>query len=132
MAKIREINQTEWDAWVASRPESVRRLCQRLPPDRLYRLKTSGHRVTLYAYCEDGTVTVFVGGDYNALSFERKVFGIKPDNLEECDLPSPGEPHGVSLTESDQIEALCAVMRKQPEGQPPMNVRAEPIHVKHA
>ena len=146
MAKIRKLKQPEWNAWVASRPESVRKLCRSLPPDRLYRLKTSSHRVTIYSYSEDGTVTVIVSGDYNALAFERRVFGIKPEQLEECDLPPPDEPHGVVFTEPDQFEALIAAIRgpeasnstffmnkpQQPEGKMPMNLEAEPRHVQHA
>lgn len=87
--------QAEWDAWVASRPPVVKDLAERFPPNRLYQLKSSGHRVVMYSYSEDGTVTVTVSGDYNLLTFERHVFGVKPDDLEECDLPAPGERLGV-------------------------------------
>ena len=54
-------------------------------------MKSTGHRVTMYSYSENGTVTVNVTGDYNVVVFERQVFGISPDDLEECDLPAPGE-----------------------------------------
>lgn len=98
----------EWDEWVASRPPAIQELCRRFPPDRLYLLKSSNHRVFLYSYEEgaDGTNTlsVIVSGEYNFVSFDRRVFGIKPEDLEECDLPPPGELLGTVLTDSKDIE----------------------------
>jgi hypothetical protein len=109
MAKIREMDQAAWKAWVATRPECVRVLCERLPPDRLYLLKSSGHRVFMYSYQENGTVTVCVTGEYNALTFERLVFGISPDDLEECDLPGPDEVLGAVLTEQEDVDAFIGI-----------------------
>jgi hypothetical protein len=102
MAKVREFDQSLWKEWVATRPESVQSLSQQLPPDRLYRLKSSGHRGTIHSYSEDGTVTIEVTGAYNLVIFERCVFGIKPEDLEECDLPTPDEPLGVLLTKASR------------------------------
>ena len=34
-----------WEEWVKSRPECVQVLCRQFPPNRLYRLKSSGSRV---------------------------------------------------------------------------------------
>lgn len=104
MSKIAELDLAAFDAWVATRPPVIQELCKRLPPDRLYRLKSSNHRVTLYSYSENGTVTVNVTGQYNALTFERRVFGISPDDLEECELPGPDEPLGVMLTERADVD----------------------------
>lgn len=107
MAKIRDdLDQAAWDAWVATRPACVQALCKRLPPDRLYLLKSSGHRVFMYSYSENGTVTVCVTGRYNAVTFERRVFGIKPEELEECDLPGADEPLGTLLTERKDVDAF--------------------------
>ena len=78
--------QKTWDDWVATRPEIVQELCGRFPPYNLYLLKNSGHRVTIYSYLENNTMTVNVSNDYNNVAFERRVFGIKPNNLEECDV----------------------------------------------
>ena len=86
--------QAEWDAWVAGRPPVVQERCRAFPPNRLYLLKSSNHRVTIYSYSEDGTMTVTVSGDYNLITFNRNVFGIKPEDLEECDLPDLDEPIG--------------------------------------
>jgi hypothetical protein len=106
MAKIQELDQAAWDEWVATRPACVQALCKRLPPDRLYLLKSSKHRVFLHSYSEDGTVTVCVTGDYNAVTFERRVFGVSPGDLEECDLPGQDEVLGVLLTEQKDVDAF--------------------------
>jgi hypothetical protein len=112
-----------WDAWVSERPCSVREVIQKyaLAPWKLYRLKSSGHRVTLYSVDEpeDGsfpTLKVDVSGRYNMLSFERRVFGIKPDDLEECELPSGAEPLGAVLTHDEVGAAVEGV----PAGEPRM------------
>jgi hypothetical protein len=110
MAKINELSPS-WFEWVATRPECVRVLCERLPPDRLYRLKSSGHRVFMYSYSEDGTVTVCVTGEYNAVTFDRQVFGIKPEDLEECELPGPDEPIGTLLTDDEDVKAFIDEVR---------------------
>lgn len=101
----------EWDAWVAERPECVRVLCKRLPPNKLYRMKSTGQRVTIAAYAENGTVRVNITGQYNALVFEREVFGIDADDLEECDVPAPDEPVGAILTEEGDVKAFIDLQR---------------------
>ena len=109
MAKIiewTEKQRREWDKWVANRPAVIQELCRRLPGDRLYRLKSYNQRVTLCSYSEDGTVTVIVSGKYNFVTFDRKVFGISPDDLEECDLPDPEELIGTVFTEKKDIYAF--------------------------
>lgn len=86
---------SEWNDWVQSRPERVRSVAVKLPPWKLYRIRQSGHRVTIQAFDEqtDGKVTcrVLVGGEFNLVAFERQVFGVDPDDLEECELPTPDE-----------------------------------------
>ena len=89
-----EEKKTEWDKWLKDRPEVIKNLAERFPPNKLYRLHDSGHRVMIYSYGEDETLTVVVSGKYNLVAFERRVFGIKPYNLSECDFPSPDEPVG--------------------------------------
>jgi hypothetical protein len=73
-------------------------------------MKSTGHRVTLYSFGErtDGgkiSLTVNVLGAFNLVTFERRVFGIDPDDLEPCDLPEKGEPVGALLTEENDIES---------------------------
>jgi hypothetical protein len=77
--------QQAWSEWVISRPPVVQELCRQFPPDRLYRLKPTLQRVTIISYCENGTITVDVSRKYNPtmLLFDRRVFGISPDQLEE-------------------------------------------------
>lgn len=114
MAVVREIiDQDGWQDWVATRPVVIQELCKKLPPDRLYLLKTSGHCVTIYSYSEDNTVTVDVSGEYNWVAFERRVFGISPENLEECDLPGDDELLGTGLTEENDIGQFIELLRNE-------------------
>ena len=98
MAIIKEIDQAALTEWAASRPQVIRDLIAKCPPDRLYLLKTSSHRVTLRSYCENGTVTVT--GEYNRVLFSRYVFAVNPDDLEECELPSADEDVGDTSAEA--------------------------------
>lgn len=113
MAKIPnlEMNMKAFDEWAESRPPEVQELIRRLPPDRLYRMKSTGSRVTLIAYAEDGTVRVNITGEFNAVVFERQVFGVKADDLEECELPKEGEPLGAMLTEDADINEYIDAVR---------------------
>jgi len=111
MAIVNEIDPAAWKDWVESRPVEVQELCKKLPPDRLYRMKDSGHRVTIYSYSEDGTVTVNVTGEYNTLTFDRQVFGVSPDDLQECDLPEEEEQLGTMLTEDEEINDFIDEVR---------------------
>ena len=88
-------------------------------------MKSSGHRVTLYSYAEDGTVTVNVCGDWNVVTFERRVFGVSPDDLEECDVPDNDEPRGALLTERKDIDAHIEELREH-MGMKGSNVQAQP------
>jgi len=74
-------------------------------------MKTTGSRVTLYSYSENGTLTVNVTGEYNAVIFDRQVFGIKPEDLEECDLPSAEETTGTVLTEKEDVDSYIDLIR---------------------
>jgi|ERR1700722_1636063 len=111
MAKIFELSPIAWDLWLKSRPEGIRKLCERFPPDRLYRMRSTGQRVTLVSYSEDDTLRVLVSGQYNFVSFEREVFGIKPEDLEECDLPAENALVGAVLTEDVDVEAFIDEIR---------------------
>lgn len=106
-----EMNMKAFDEWVAGRPPEVQAMIRRLPPDRLYLMKPTGQRVTIIAYAEDGTLRVNVSGEFNALTFERQVFGVKADDLEECDLPKEGEPLGAMLTEDADIKEFIDAVR---------------------
>ena len=94
IAEMDDVEQLAWKLWVEERPEPVRSNCLKYPPDLLYRIKSTGHRVYIVSYSEDGTVTVSVGAEYNLVAFERHVFGVDPNELEECDLPGPDDRVG--------------------------------------
>lgn len=116
MAKFREYTEehrARIDAWLATRPTVIQELAAQFTGDRLYRLKSTGHRVTIYSYLEDGTMTVLVTGKYNRVMFERRVFGIKPEELVECDLPSENEVLGTILTVQGDIDDYLAVKKRE-------------------
>lgn len=93
-----EENVKAYREWVAERPPQVKAIAERFDPWTLYWLKSPGQRVTVLGFDEmnDGRVCVRVNvsGRFNALAFERQVFGVDPDDLEECDLPGPDEVLG--------------------------------------
>jgi hypothetical protein len=99
----------EWNAWVAKRPEHVRKVAERFQPWTLYKLKPTGQRVTIYSFGEHEsstkvTLTIYVSGMYNFVMIDSCVFGIDPDDLEECDLPGPEEALGAACeTEEDEL-----------------------------
>lgn len=106
--------EIEWKAWVESRPEPVRSIAMRFDPWSLYLMKSTGHRVGIYSFSEDGTITVAVTGEFNAVAFDRRVFGISPEDLEECDLPGPDEIVGTAMTEQqvdENIDIIRATVR---------------------
>lgn len=107
MAILFALEEPDYSAWVNSRPAIIKEIAQRLPVNKLYRLKTTGQRVTMYSISEDGTVTVDVTGQFNLIAFERRVFGINPDDLEECDLPGLDEPLGVICQNEEEMIAAA-------------------------
>lgn len=92
-----------WKKWIAERPDKVREVAKRFEPWSLYRMKSTGHRVTIASFAESDpvTLTVNVTGEFNAVAFERSVFGISPDDLEPCELPEAGDPLGAAMTAHD-------------------------------
>ncbi len=108
------IDREGYERWVCSRPPRVRQMLRSHPPDRLYRMSSTGHRVTIYSYCEDGTVTVDVTGEYNRVAFNRRVFSIDPADLTECDLPAPDEKLGTALSPDEAKEYLARMREEDP------------------
>lgn len=109
---------SKWNAWVQERPEAVRAVADKIFPWKLYRIISTGHRVTVVSFDEheDGHVTcrVVVGGEFNLVAFEREVFGIDPEDLVECDLPSPAELRG-SLNLSVEFARSLAKITSSPK-----------------
>jgi hypothetical protein len=103
-----------WKRWVRKLPKQVRGVAERFEPWSLYRLKTTGHRVTVHSFGDDATITVIVSGRWNKVAFERQVFGIQADELEDCELPGPGEPLGAVMTSEeakDNLDELKVMVR---------------------
>jgi len=115
-----EAHMLEWGAWVAERPKIVQRVARKFQPWKLYRLTTTNHNVTLAVFDkeDDNSITMRVNvlAEFNNnLLHERCVFGIDPDNLVECDVPSLEEravniQNGPALSD-DQVEGLIDDLR---------------------
>lgn len=104
---------TEWNEWVESRPDKVRGILHKIKPWELYRMKSTGQRVIFYSVIENGTITVIVSGKYNLTLHDSRVFGIRPNDLEPCELPVD-EPVGSLLSQEeveDNIDALRVIVR---------------------
>jgi hypothetical protein len=101
-----EEQQVEFSQWLSMRPPEIQAMVVKFPPNKLYRLKSSGSRVTIISYETDNTVTVAISGRFNRVMFERNVFGIALEDLEECDLPSEDEDLGAMLTDENEIKAF--------------------------
>lgn len=93
----RQDQEEAWHAWVASRPDAVRRAAETVAPWDLYRMKSTGQIVTLYSLSEpdgDGpaTATVNILVDPR-LPFPMSdgVFGISLDDLEPYEVASHEE-----------------------------------------
>lgn len=109
-----EDQRASWEEWVSARPGALRALIAKFgfEPWKLYRLKTSKHRVTIHSFDEEAsetfTLRVNVTGEFNFVAMERCVFGIKPVDLEECELPGPDELLGSANMTPDQVRAWHA------------------------
>lgn len=117
MANITEPTETmlkEWNDWVATRPVFIQEMAKKYLPWKLYRMKSTGQRVTPLSFFEDGTLCVSITGEYNALFMDREVFGIKADDLEECELLSPDEVTGTLLSNEevdDNLDVIRVMIR---------------------
>lgn len=112
MSKIYELDD-EYYEWLKARPPIIQELAKNFPSDRLYLLASSNHRVEIHGYSEDGTLIVRVLGKWNKVMFERNVFGIKPADLTECDLPPKNEQVGSMLNKKEAeryIKMMAPIM----------------------
>jgi hypothetical protein len=94
------------ERWCHSLPPPIRAVAERISPWELYQIRDQPARVTLSSIYLDADgrvkVTVCVSGDFNRCLFERRVFGVSPDELQPCDLPAPGEELGALV----DVEAM--------------------------
>lgn len=95
MARSKGFPLEEFHAWLETRPQIIKDMAARCPPDRIYRrlgdtnAEALGNIMTLVSYHEDGTVRVRILKEFNPRMWEpceREVFGIPIDKLIECDL----------------------------------------------
>lgn len=122
-----EEQRAAWDAWVLERPPEIAELARRFVPWRLYRMsmeESRDQRVVVRSFQEAGahntcecvvtgkphcetthgpTLTVMLMSVFNLIGFERSVFGIEPDRLEECDLPPLDELVGSAELKPEEI-----------------------------
>lgn len=80
-----EEGEKQFQLWLADRPQVIRDMAKRMPPNTCYRQRDGnpmGH-YTLYSYSEDGTVSLVHGAD----SFLPgvMVFGVREDACVRCD-----------------------------------------------
>lgn len=116
MAKIfewTEENKAEFDTWLKGKSDAVQVLTSLKPPNLLYRMKSTGHRVPIISYNDNWTLSVYVSGTYNFVTFERTVFGVPPEDLVECDLPGPDDPLGYVL-EKSEVENILRTSKENP------------------
>jgi len=111
MAILRELDERIFNQWVKCRPLSVQKLIKKRPPNLLYRMRCSRHRVEIVEYCEDDTVIVSITGKYNCIAYDRNLDGIKAADLVECDLPGPNEELGTLLDDKDDIASLMEIIK---------------------
>ncbi len=125
MAKVLELGEG-YAAWLAALPANTRVLAERLPPDRLYRMKSTGQRGTISSYSNNGTVSFTVDGTWSLVAFARNVFGVSPEDLEECDLPSEAELRaelrGVIFNDQETEDFINSA--RALNGLPPITLRA--------
>jgi hypothetical protein len=87
-------------------------LAKKFDPWTLYRLRNPDdptgdtYRVTIHGYQENGELIVNVTGQFNLIGFGRRVYGIAPDDLSECDLPAAGEELGTFMNEEQTLEYI--------------------------
>ena len=95
-----EEEQRELEEWIASRPQVIQEMIERVPFNGLYRnmsyYRAGGRHqlVTITGYNEDGTVSISATCNFNLHSFDRGVFGIDIYDLEPTELPEDGTPIG--------------------------------------
>ena len=65
--------------WYNSRPPIIQNLIKKFPPNKYYKVQGGMFKGRLYSYSEDGTMTV----DIDSPIMPRRVFGLKPEDLEE-------------------------------------------------
>lgn len=101
-----------YEAWAASRPPGVQAAANLVNPWTIYLLKTTGQRVYVIAYGEDGTVRVRVEARFNPnLDFERSVFGVDPADLVPHGVPDDYDEDRQPLIPNSELDASLDAIR---------------------
>ena len=79
--------EDSFEEWLEGRPQIIRAMAASHPPDKKYRLTTTGQIGFLHSYSEDGTVTLNFPEEWNPQQLDggRRVFGLNPADLEVSD-----------------------------------------------
>ena len=78
-----DFNYAEFEEWLNTRPKIVKDMAAKIPPDRLYKLVTTGQICWPVAYAENGTCRVRIHPAYKLTGrLGLEVFGIDPNDLE--------------------------------------------------
>lgn len=73
--------QTEAE-WLAERPQVIRDMYAKCPPNALYKLKSTGQIVAIDSYLEDGTLRCGIISEHHRYS----LCGIEPEDLENTNV----------------------------------------------
>lgn len=91
--------RASWEEWLASAPERVRAVAAKFKPWRPYRLMPHGTIVVIHCVDEPEderepiTIQVDVTSELNeSVTFDRRVFGVLPEDLEEWPGPDGCAP----------------------------------------
>ncbi len=111
-----DLMRAQFRGWAEERPPRIRETIERLQlaPWKLYRLDSdrASHRVYISSFGEPRdpnapiTVRVMVTGEFNLVAMEREVFGIDPEKLVECELPTKDEPLGSAGLTVEQVRQM--------------------------
>lgn len=116
--KLKQLEQ--WEAWKARQQPAVQAMAARFDPWSVYRLKTTGQRGVIAALEEndDGTWTfsLAITGQFNLVTVDALVHGVRCEDLEPSDLPGEGEPLGTMLTKPEDIAAYVEAHRPLASG----------------
>lgn len=58
---------------------------------------------------------MIVSGAFNRVIFDRRVFGIPPEDLTECDLPGADEVLGTELVDPEDVDRFIGSVLDQIE-----------------
>ena len=84
MPTLQEIKDSEW---YKSRPNDIKKLIRKFPPNSTVLIKRTQQRAYIYSYFEDNTMKVVIDPAenkdvMNAMNETYTVFGYKPEELE--------------------------------------------------